>query len=312
MKPLIYVTLSSFSQFDDAPLKLLQERGIRFLLNTSNRRMLKEEVIEKAKDAVVIIAGVEPYDEIVLEKLDKLRCISRCGIGIDNIDQKKAKEKGIVIKNTPDVVTLPVAELTIGMIFDLLKNLSYMAHLMKLRQWQKAEGGLLSGRKVGVLGLGKIGKKVSEMLISLGATVYGFDLYPDTSWAGKNKVQITTKELILKECDVITIHIASQEIEGFFIGRKEIESMKKGSLLVNTSRGKFLDETALHDALKSKRLSGAALDVYLEEPYHGPLCDLDNVVLTPHIATFTRESRAQMEMEAVMNAIDFLLEFPKK
>jgi len=306
MKTLICVTLSTFAEFDKKPLQLLQESGNKFLLNTSNRRMTKEEVIDRAKNAVVVIAGIEPYDKHVLDKLDKLRCISRCGAGIDNINLEVAKNKGIVIKNTPDVVTLPVAELTIGMIFDLLKRLTYYTQTMRLRIWEKIEGGLLSGRKVGVLGLGRIGRKVSEMLMRLGAIVYGFDLYPDVSWADKNKVQIVSKNFILKKCDIITIHIASQKIEDYIIGKKEIEVMKKGAFLVNTSRGKFLDEIALYDALKSNHLGGAALDVYSQEPYDGPLCDLNNVVLTPHIATLTRESRTLMEIEAVKNAIDFL------
>lgn len=306
MKPIIYVTLSTFSQFDEQPLKFLQESGIAFSLNTLNRRMSKEEVIDKAKDADVVIAGIEPYDEFVLDRLNKLKCISRCGVGIDNIDLKKAEEKGIVIKNTPDAVTLPVAELTIGMIFDLLRGLSYYTSLMKLRQWQRKAGGLLSGRKIGVLGLGRIGKKVAEMLVRLDAVVYGSDLSPDTTWAQKNKVEIVSKDFILRECDIVTIHITSLGVEDFVFGKKEIETMKKGALLINTSRGKFLDEIALYDALKSNHLGGAALDVYSQEPYDGPLCDLDNVVLTPHIATLTKESRTQMEMEAVKNAIDFL------
>jgi len=306
MKPIIYVTLSTFSQFDEKPLKLLQESGINFSLNTLNRRMLKEEVIDKAKDAEVVIAGIELYDEFVLGKLNKLKCICRCGVGIDNIDIEKAKEKGIVIKNTPDVVTLPVAELTIGMIFDLLKRLSYYTNLMKLRQWQRKAGGLLSGRKIGVFGLGRIGKKVAEMLVRLDAVVYGVDLSPDTTWAEKNKVEIVPKDFILRECDIVTIHITSQGVEDFVFGKKEIENMRKGALLINTSRGKFLDEIALYDALKSNHLGGAALDVYSQEPYDGPLCDLDNVVLTPHIATLTMESRTQMEIEAVKNAINFL------
>lgn len=306
MTSAIYVTLSTFSQFDDRPLKLLQDSGISFSLNTLNRRMLKEEVIEQARDAEVVVAGIEPYDELVLNKLTKLKCISRCGVGIDNIDIAKAREKGIVIKNTPDVVILPVAELTVAMIFDLLRRLSYHTSKLKLRQWQKKEGGLLSGRKVGVIGLGRIGRKVSEMLMSLDAVVYGTDICPDIAWAKKNKIQIVSKEYMLKECDVITIHIASQKTEGFVLGKNEINNLKKGALLVNTSRGKFLDEIALCEALKSNHLGGAALDVFSEEPYNGPLCDLDNVVLTPHVATLTIESRIQMEMEAVKNAIDFL------
>ncbi len=297
------VTLSTFAQYDKAPRELLMDLDCVF--NKTGKRLNREEVVELCQGCDGVIAGVEPYDDYVLDNLPKLRCISRCGVGIDNIDLKKAKAKGVVIKNTPDVVTLPVAELTVGMIFDLLRKLSYFTQMMRSRQWKKVGGGLLSGRKVGVLGLGRIGRKVSQMLVGLGAVVYGADICPDVSWADQNKVQIVSKEVILRDCDVITIHIASQKIDGYVIGKQEIEKMKKGALLINTSRGKFIDEVALYEALKADNLGGAALDVYSSEPYDGLLCDLDNVVLTPHIATLTRESRTQMEIEAVKNVFDF-------
>ena len=305
MKHEIFVALSTFSKFDEGPLKILQQSGVDYTVNPLGRRLIREEVIKMGKEADAIVAGLEPYDEFVLNSLQELRCISRCGVGIDNINLKKAREKNIVIKNTPDAVILPVAELTIGMIFDLLRKISYLTRLMRLRQWHKSTGSLLSGRKAGVLGLGRIGRRVAEMLTGLDADVYGADLSPDHTWADKAGVKIVSKDLLLKECDVITIHISVSEGEGFVFGRREFGSMKDGALLVNTSRGKFVDEEALHHALKSNKLAGAALDVYSEEPYSGPLCDLDNVLLTPHIATLTRESRTQMETEAVQNAIDF-------
>ncbi|MDO8662383.1 MAG: phosphoglycerate dehydrogenase [Candidatus Omnitrophota bacterium] len=306
MKAKIFVALSSFAEFGNEPLKLFEDNGFEYSLNSLGRRLIQQEIVQLGKDCEGIIAGVEPYDDYVLERMPKLRCISRCGVGIDNIDLGKAKEKGITVKNTPDIVTLPVAELTIGMIFDLLRKISYHTNLMKARQWRRKAGSLLSGSKIGVLGLGRIGKKVSEMLVGLNAVVYGADLSPNTSWAAKNKVEIVSKDFILRECDIITIHIASPEGEEFILSKKEIEAMKKGALLINTSRGKFLDETALCAALESNHLGGAALDVYSQEPYAGPLCDMDNVVLIPHLGSFTRESRNQMEIEAVKNAINFL------
>jgi D-3-phosphoglycerate dehydrogenase / 2-oxoglutarate reductase len=302
------VTLSSFAQYDTAPRDLLQ--NFDCVYNNTGKRLNREEVVELCRDCDGIIAGVEPYDAYVLAHLPNLRCISRCGVGTDNIDLEKAQMQGVAIKNTPDVVTLPVAELTVGMIFDLLRKLSYYTSLMRSHQWKKTEGSLLSGRKVGVLGLGRIGKKVSEMLTNLGAFVYGTDLHPDRNWATRNQVQIVSMDYIIKECDIITIHVASQKSENLIIGSKEIAVMKKGSLLINTSRGKFLDEAALYSALKSNHLGGAALDVYSEEPYSGPLCDLENAVLTPHIATLTKESRIQMEIEAVTNLTAFFKDSP--
>lgn len=305
MRPAIFVALSTFSEFDEKPRKLLQQSGFEYSLNPLGRRLRQEEIAKMAKDAEGIIAGLEPYDKPVLSNLARLKCISRCGVGVDNIDLKEAKKRGITVLNTPDVVILPVAELAIGMIFDLLRKLSYHTYLMRTHRWNKHAGNLLSGRKVGILGLGRIGRKVAEMLAKLSVDVYGADISVDHKWAEKNGITIVSNDILLKTSDIVTIHISVSEKDKFVLGKKEIESMKKGALLVNTSRGKIIDEDALYDALKSNYLGGAALDVYSEEPYDGPLCDLDNVVLTPHIATLTKESRIQMEVEAVQNMVDF-------
>lgn len=305
MKPKILVTLSTFAEIDRTPLMLLEESGLSYSLNKLGRRLIRQEVIEMGKDCEGIIAGVEPYDDDVLNRLPKLRCISRCGVGIDNISVATAKQKGIVVRNTPEVVVLPVVELTVAMIFDLLRKLTFHTQLLRARRWEKKIGSLLSGRKVGVLGLGRIGKKVAEILIKLGADVYGADLSPDMQWAKNNTIKILSNEELLKKCDVVTIHVSIQGNDRFVLGEKEIRSMKPGALIVNVSRGEVIDEKVLHRALKSNRLGGAALDVFSREPYDGPLCELDNVILTPHVATLTEQSRVEMEIEAVKNLIEF-------
>ena len=305
MKPMIYVALSTFAKYGNEPLELLKQSGLRYSLNTRGRRLLKDEIVKMAVGAAGIVAGVEPYDKYVLDNLPGLKCISRCGTGIDNIDIKEAGGRGIGIRNTPDVVVLPVAELTVGMIFDLVRRLSYHAYLMRSRRWHKAPGNLLAGARVGVLGLGKIGKKVAEMLLKLNAVVYGADLSLDYEWAQRTGLKTVSTEELLNQCDLITIHTSVPVTGEFVIGQKEINAMRQGALLINTARGGIVDEAAVCGALRSGHLAGAAFDVYVEEPYNGPLCDFDNVVLTPHIATLTRESRLQMETEAVRNLLDY-------
>ncbi len=305
MKPKIFVALSTFAEFGDAPIRLLEKSGLTFYLNPLGRRLVREEIIEMGNGCEGIIAGVEPYDDFVLENLPELRCISRCGVGIDNISLEKAKDLGITIRNTPDVVILPVVELTIAMIFDLLRRLSYHTSLLRSGKWEKQAGNLLTGKKVGVIGLGRIGKRVAETLTSLGAEVCGSDLIPDQEWAKHAEVQVISTDQLLRECDIVSIHVSVLGDHKFILGKKEIESMRKGSFVVNVSRGELVDERALFEALKSNHLAGAALDVFPKEPYDGPLCELDNIVLTPHVATFTRESRVQMEVEAVENLLRF-------
>jgi D-3-phosphoglycerate dehydrogenase / 2-oxoglutarate reductase len=305
VKPKVLVALSTFAEFGDAPLELLKQSGLDYRLNPLGRRLAQEEIIEMGKDCQGILAGVEPYDDYVFDHLPELRCISRCGVGIDNISLAKAKERGIVIKNTPDVVVLPAAELTIAMIFDLLRKLTFHTRLLRSKQWQKIPGNLLAGKKVGILGLGRIGKKVAEILVKLGAEVYGADLRPDRNWAAANGIKILSTDLLLKDCDIISLHISILENKRFILGKKEIASIKAGALIVNVSRGEVIDEKSLYEALKSGHLGGAALDVFSKEPYHGPLCELDNIILTPHVATLTVESRLQMEVEAVTNLVIF-------
>lgn len=306
MSEKIFMALSTFAEYGKEPSELLDRSGIEYSLNTLGRRLVREEILEMGKDATGIIAGVEPYDKYVLEQLPKLKCISRCGVGVDNIDLDLAKERNIVIRNTPDVVIRPVVELTIAMIFDLMRKLSLHTGRMWKREWKKTAGNLLAGKTVGILGLGRIGRNVAETLLKLDAEVIGTDVYPDSVWAEKHGVRVVSLKELLAEADILSLHLSVIPQSPFVLTKEEIALMKEGAWVVNVSRGNLLDDKALLDALKSGKLAGAAMDVFPEEPYTGPLCDLDNVVMTPHVATLTKESRVQMETEAVQNLLETL------
>ncbi len=301
----IFVALSTFAKFSTSPLNLLRESGCTYTINPLGRRLVRNEIIEMGKESEGIIAGVEPYDEYVLDRLPNLLCISRCGVGIDSISLEITKKRGIEIRNTPDVVIQPVVELTVAMIFDLMRKLSFHTHLLREKRWERKAGHLLKGQKVGILGLGRIGKKLAEVMTGLETEVYGTDLFPDKQWAKKWKVKIVPLNELLQVSDILSVNLSLVKENAIKLGEDEFRKMKEGSIIVNTSRGQFIDESALYNALKSGHLNGAALDVFTEEPYMGRLCELDNVVLTPHVATLTKESRIEMELEAVQNLIDF-------
>lgn len=305
MNQRIFVSLSTFSQFNETPLSLLKKSGHPYTINPLGRRLIREEIIEMGRQSEGIIAGVEPYDDYVLDRLPNLLCISRCGVGIDSISLQKAEEKGIEIRNTPDVVIQPVVELTLAMIFDLLRKLTLHTHLLKENRWERRAGHLLKGQKVGLLGLGRIGKRMAEVLTKLETEVFGTDLFPDKEWAERWGVKIVPLDELLRISDILSINLSVVKNKAIQLGKDEFKTMKKGSIIVNTSRGQFIDESALYNALKEGLLGGAALDVYAEEPYKGRLIELDNVVLTPHIATLTKESRTEMELEAVQNLLHF-------
>lgn len=306
MKKDIFVALSTFARQGDEPKKILNKSGYSYEVNSLNRRLVEDEVIELGKGYKAIVAGLEPYSRQVLTQLDGLKCISRCGVGVDNIDLETAKEKNVIVCNTPDVVVQPVAELTLAMMFDLVKHLTRHTKLLQAGQWEKIPGNLLANMDIGILGLGRIGKRVAECLSLLGVNVYAYDIEPDHTWLKEHNVKLVSLEELLKVSDILSIHIATRKDNPFQLGANEFKRMKEGAFLVNVSRGDLVDEAELFKNLNNGRLSGAALDVYQQEPYDGPLCKLDNVVLTPHLATLTQESRIQMEAEAVRNALKVL------
>lgn len=302
----VIITPSSFGKCGDAPIQLLKDENYEIILNPFGRKMTPDEVIELGKDCVGIIAGVESLNSRVLKSLSSLRCISRVGVGIDNIDLKFAKERGIVIKNTPDGPTRAVAELTIGLIFDVLRKISYRDREIRKGNWNKEMGYLLKGKAVGIIGLGRIGKTVADILLLLGAKVSGTDINPDIDWCKKKKILLLNLEEILQESDIISIHVSYSSKNMPLIGKKEIEIMKREAILINLSRGEVIDEDAVYDALKNNRIAGAAFDVFDKEPYSGPLTKLDNVVLTSHVGSYAKESRLDMEIKSVRNLLNVL------
>jgi len=303
--PRVYVALSTFAQEDKRPLEALKAGGFPFVLNIGGKRLTKPEVIQNLKGYDAVIAGLEPYDREVLEALPQLKCISRCGVGIDNVDAAAAIESKIAVLNTPQVVVLPVAELTLGLMLDLSRRMTEHTELMRKGKWERLTGRDLAGKTVGIVGLGRIGRKVAQILRLLGVSVIACDIFPDAPWAAANKVELITLPELLKRSDIVTLHL-SGAANCVLIGAAELAQMKKGSFLINVARGGFVDGSALVDALKNGQLGGAGLDVYSEEPYHGPLTQMSNVILTPHVGTLTLESRALMELEAVENLLGFL------
>lgn len=292
----ITITTSSFAEFDKRPLAVLKDAGYEVILNPYARRLKTEEIAALCGGSVGIVAGVESITAKVLESLKGLRVISRCGTGIENVDVNAAKKLSIKVYNTPDAPTSAVAELTVGLILDLLRNISTMNGKLKSGRWERSMGNLLAGKKVGILGFGRIGRKVAELLKPFGCEV----IFSDPAVKGG-----PSKEDVICRADIITIHAATGEK---ILTAKEISRVKKGAWIINTSRGENIDEMALYDLIKSGHIRGAALDVFEKEPYSGPLKELDNVILTPHAGSYTAESRVKMEMEAVENLIKGLKE----
>lgn len=305
MTPKIAITTTSFAKFDNHSLQLLKDSGLEVVLNPYGRKLTGDEVVELSADAVGLIAGTEPLDKSVLEKLPLLKVVSRCGVGMDNVDLEAATQLNIKVFNTPFGPTLAVAELTVGLILDLLRKTTLMDREMRAGVWKKRMGNLLNGKRVGIIGFGRIGQKTGKLLKGFGCEISYYDAaIVDFNIKGLKNLRIKRLELddLLLESDIVTIHV-SGKYEKPLLGAREIEMMKKGAWLVNVARGGVVDEGALFNSLKDGRLAGAALDVFEKEPYNGPLKELDNVILTPHIGSYAKEARVEMEMQAAKNLI---------
>ncbi|MCI8972731.1 MAG: hydroxyacid dehydrogenase [Lachnospiraceae bacterium] len=296
----VLISTSSFGKADSKPLEVCKEK-CEVIVNPYGRKLTTEEFIELTAEADAVIAGVENITREALVKRPNIKVISRCGVGMDNVDQEACKELGIKLYNTPNAPVASVAELTVTVMLDLLKNVSNMNRDLKAGNWNKMTGYMLNGKRIGIIGMGRIGRRVAELLHVFGVETAYTDIQDM-----KNGYTYMEKQALLLWADIITIHASNCKEGTFLLGAEDIQTMKETSFLVNTSRGRFVDEDALYNALKTKRIQGAALDVYIEEPYQGRLCELDNVLLTPHISSSAKEGRAVMEMEAVQNLFEGL------
>lgn len=301
---IVYVTLSQFCEENDQPRRLLQDAGFLVKENKTGRRIKREEMLMNLRDADAVLAAVEPYDSDLLARLPKLKCISRCGAGADAIDLNAAKKHGIEVLVTREEIVEPVAQMTMAMILSLARNLPLHQKDFSDGLWKKHTGRLLSEWTIGLIGFGRVGRKVEEYLKPFGPKVFVCDPYlnPSEVPAGVSFCDLPT---LLKQSDLVSLHASRGTKDGYLITAKEFFQMKKGSFFVNTARGFMVDEKALQAALDSGQLAGVALDVFEEEPYQGPLVNYPNVFLTPHVSTLTMASRAAMELRCAQNVVSF-------
>ncbi len=299
----IAITTSSFGRYDKQPLRLLQGKKFSLVFNKFGRTLTPKETLELLAGCVAAVAGTERYDQKILGRLPRLKVISRCGVGTDNIDLKVCQKRRIKVFTTPDAPTRAVAELVMGFVLSLLRNIHLMDRSVRSQQWQKKMGGLFQEKKVGVIGFGRIGKEVARLSRALGAEIFYFDPYVKQAPRLLAHARKLNLKDLLRKCDIISLHLPLNPQNKHLISVQEFNLMKENAILINCSRGGIVDEPALYQALKKKKLAGAGLDVFEHEPYRGSLLKCDNVILTPHVGSYAKESRVRMELEAVSNLI---------
>ena len=297
----VFITTSSFADFSDGSLRLLHEAGISYEVNPHRRKITEDEAMVMLQGCVGVAAGTEPLTSRVMDALPDLKVISRCGSGMDNVDLKAAAKRGITVCNTPDGPTLAVAELILGYALALLRKLIQMDREMREGVWKKRMGNTLKGKKLGIIGFGRIGQAVASIFAPLGVEVAFND-----SFVVSNVYRKMPVIELLAWADILTLHCSKSGGECSFFGAEQLAFMRPGSWMINASRGGILDEQVLYEMLKSGHLAGAAIDVFEQEPYDGRLKQLENVILTPHIGSYARESRIKMEMDTIKNLIEAL------
>jgi D-3-phosphoglycerate dehydrogenase len=300
----ILISTSTFNLDNFSELSAITNSGIKVKLNPFNARLTEDQAIDLlGQNSIGLIAGLEPLNQKVLQSATALKVIARVGTGLDNVDLAAAKKLGIKVLNTPDAPTSAVAELTLGHILGLLRNIARTDRQIRDNKWQGQMGSLLEAKTVGVIGFGRIGRNVARLVSAFGAKVIVHDPFTHA----KDFENCSLKELC-EQSDVLTLHVPFSDETHHIIGSEEIQAMKPGSFVVNVSRGGLVDEDSLLSALESGHLAGAALDCFEQEPYFGPLSKLENVQMTAHMGTYARETRDLMEQEASLLLVKALRE----
>jgi D-3-phosphoglycerate dehydrogenase len=300
----ILISTSSFNLDNFSELSVIRSSGIKVKLNPFKTRLTEDQVIELlGAESVGLIAGLESLNSRVLRSATALKVIARVGTGLDSVDLGEAAKLGIKVLNTPDAPTSAVAELTLGHILGLLRNIAKADRQIRDNKWQGQMGSLLETKTVGVVGFGRIGQRVAKLVASFGAKVIVSDPYTDTT-----EYENCALDELCQRVDVLTLHLPYVEKTHNLIGSRQFQLMKKGSFVINVSRGGLIDEIALLQAVESEHIAGAALDCFEQEPYFGPLSKLENVQMTAHMGTYARETRDQMEREASLLLVKALRE----
>jgi len=262
----------------------------------------------KEADALVVRSAVQ-VDDALMEHAPKLRVIGRAGVGVDNIDAEAATRRGIVVMNTPGANAVAVAELAIGLMIALVRKLPAANTTMHAGKWEKKnlQGGELRGKTLGILGLGRIGLEVARRARGFGMEIVGADPFVSAAVARENGILLVPVEDLFAKADYLTLHVGLTPQTNGIVNAKTLAAMKKGVRIVNCARGELVVDADLVAALKSGQVAGAALDVFsVEPPKESPYFELDNVILTPHIAGSTGEAQEAVGVQIAHQVREYL------
>lgn len=292
--------------------KILQDEIYKLFpnakLNLEQKRFSKAELIDFIGDSDGVIVGLEPIDDEVLKQCERLKIVSKYGVGLNNIDLEACKNRGVKIGWSGGVNKLSVAEMTLGFMLMLSRNLFVTSNRLKNGVWNKSGGFELSGKRIGIIGVGFIGKEVIRLLKPFGCEIYANDVIEQSQYYKTNDIIQSTKEEIFKACDVISIHTPYDKSTENMVNLDVFKTMKQSAFIINSARGGIINEADLKFALKNGLIAGAAIDAYVEEPpMDRELLELENLICTPHIGGNSREAVLAMGLSAIKHLKEFFI-----
>ncbi|MBA4384211.1 MAG: hypothetical protein C0410_05710 [Anaerolinea sp.] len=306
----LLVTPTSYGK-NDARLKTELEMMVgEVIYNPTGKPLTSNEVAGLLLGIDGYIAGLDVIDADALKTADKLKVIARYGVGFDNVDLEFAKSRNIIVTNTPGANSVSVAELALGLILALARQIPEAVDAVHQGKWPRYSGVSLEGKTIGILGLGAIGKQLARRLAGFDCKILAFDPFADQQFAKDHQITLAEMDQVIAASDFVSLHLPLLPETRGIVNEAFLNKMKKGSYLVNTSRGEAVNEDALLKALQSGHLKGAALDAFTIEPPdpNNPLLALTNVIATPHLGAQTDGATSNMGWMAMKDCLAVLKE----
>lgn len=304
----VLVTPTSYGR-DDSRLRSELEAAVgEVIYNPTSRPLSSTELVDLLPGCHGYIAGLDYIDRAALHVADKLKVIARYGAGVDRVDIETAKQKGIIVTNTPGANTVSVAELAVGLMLSAARNIPHANNATKNGEWPRLSGTTLEGKVIGLVGFGAIGQQVARRLHGFDCTLAAYDPFPNQLAAQTNNVSLLPLDELLNRSDVVSLHLPAMPETRGLVDAQFLSKMKPGAILINTARGEIINEADLLAALTNSHLRGACLDTFADEPpgADNPLLKLPQVIATPHTGAHTDGATNAMGWGALRDCLAVL------
>jgi phosphoglycerate dehydrogenase-like enzyme len=310
--PRVLVTPRAFLDSDGEHKTILKQAGCEIVANPRPRALTEDEMAAYIGGIEALIVGEEPVTHRVLDRATGLKVISKVGTSVDNIDVDVAAARNIPVTFTPGVTYPAIAELTLALMFALLRGIPQMDRDIRSGKWNSIAGVELMGKTLGIVGMGGIGKEVAKRALALGMNVMAFDMHPDEEFAEQEGVEYVPADELLKNSHVVTLHLDFNPDTKGWLSKMRVARMRPGSYLINTARPELIDEGAVLDALRGQRIRGAGFDLPTDEaPFTVPLLSQENVLVSGNAGASTEESVMRQAVMAAENVVAVLQGKPR-